>query len=145
VPGGHLHLLAQPGGLAGDEPSGWPLPGPADRRAAGSSHDGGRANAERGSGPRGGRRSDCRGALMTWATVIGLEVHVQLLTRSKLFCRCSTTLRATATAQVSPTCRALGGPLPAPTRPARVRATRAPPALGCTAHETSTFARKNYF
>jgi aspartyl-tRNA(Asn)/glutamyl-tRNA(Gln) amidotransferase subunit B len=82
---------------------------------------------------------------MTWETVIGLEVHVQLLTRSKMFCGCSTTFGGKPNTQVCPTCLGLPGALPVPNRHAIELATRAALALGCTVHETSIFARKNYF
>ncbi len=82
---------------------------------------------------------------MTWETVIGLEVHVQLLTRSKMFCGCSTTFGGRPNTQVCPNCLGLPGALPVPNQHAIELATRAALALGCTVHETSVFARKNYF
>ncbi|HWA15929.1 MAG TPA: Asp-tRNA(Asn)/Glu-tRNA(Gln) amidotransferase subunit GatB, partial [Gemmatimonadales bacterium] len=82
---------------------------------------------------------------MTWETVIGLEVHVQLLTKSKMFCGCSTTFGGKPNTQVCPTCLGLPGALPVPNKHAIELATRAALALGCTVHETSIFARKNYF
>jgi aspartyl-tRNA(Asn)/glutamyl-tRNA(Gln) amidotransferase subunit B len=82
---------------------------------------------------------------MTWETVIGLEVHVQLLTKSKMFCGCSTTFGGKPNTQVCPNCLGLPGALPVPNQHAIELATRAALALGCTVHEASIFARKNYF
>ncbi|MFN8651030.1 MAG: Asp-tRNA(Asn)/Glu-tRNA(Gln) amidotransferase subunit GatB [Gemmatimonadales bacterium] len=82
---------------------------------------------------------------MTWETVIGLEVHVQLLTASKMFCGCSTRFGQTPNTQVCPVCLGLPGALPVPNAHAIELATRAALALGCKVHETSIFARKNYF
>ncbi len=82
---------------------------------------------------------------MSWETVIGLEVHVQLLTRTKMFCGCVTTFGAAPNTQVCPVCLGLPGALPVPNEHAIRLATRAALALGCTVHPTSIFARKNYF
>jgi len=82
---------------------------------------------------------------MTWDTVIGLEVHVQLLTRSKMFCACSTRFGAEPNTNVCPVCLGLPGALPMPNEHAIRLATRAALALNCRVHETSIFARKNYF
>ncbi len=82
---------------------------------------------------------------MTWETVIGLEVHVQLLTRSKMFCGCATSFGAAPNSNVCPVCLGLPGALPVPNERAIALATRAALALGCQVHETSIFARKNYF
>jgi aspartyl-tRNA(Asn)/glutamyl-tRNA(Gln) amidotransferase subunit B len=82
---------------------------------------------------------------MAWETVIGLEVHVQLLTRSKMFCACSTRFGAEPNTNVCPVCLGLPGALPVPNEHAIRLATRAALALNCHVHETSIFARKNYF
>jgi aspartyl-tRNA(Asn)/glutamyl-tRNA(Gln) amidotransferase subunit B len=82
---------------------------------------------------------------MAWETVIGLEVHVQLATRSKLFCRCSTAFGAAPNTNVCPVCLGLPGALPVTNEAAIRLAARAALALGSTIHETSRFARKNYF
>ncbi|MDH5283101.1 MAG: Asp-tRNA(Asn)/Glu-tRNA(Gln) amidotransferase subunit GatB [Gemmatimonadota bacterium] len=82
---------------------------------------------------------------MTWETVIGLEVHVQLLTRSKMFCGCANRFGAPPNTLVCPVCLGLPGALPVPNEHAIRLATRAALALGCTVHRTSVFARKNYF
>jgi len=77
--------------------------------------------------------------------VIGLEVHAQLLTQSKLFCGCATAFGAEPNTQVCPVCLALPGALPVPNGGAVDLAVRAGLALGCTIRERSIFARKNYF
>ena len=80
-----------------------------------------------------------------WETVIGLEVHVQLRTRTKMFCSCRTTFGDPPNINVCPTCLGLPGALPLPNAEAIRLATRGALALGCTVHPTSVFARKNYF
>lgn len=82
---------------------------------------------------------------MSWETVIGLEVHVQLGTRSKMFCGCSTSFGDAPNTNVCPVCLGLPGALPVPNAQAIRLAARGALALGCTVHETSIFARKNYF
>jgi len=82
---------------------------------------------------------------VTWETVIGLEVHVQLGTRSKMFCGCSTAFGEPPNTQVCPVCLGLPGALPSPNAMAIRLAARAALSLECTVHETSVFARKNYF
>ncbi len=82
---------------------------------------------------------------MTWETVIGLEMHVQLGTRSKMFCGCATTYGDVPNTNVCPVCHGLPGALPAPNAEAIRLGTRGALALGCTVHPVSVFARKNYF
>jgi aspartyl-tRNA(Asn)/glutamyl-tRNA(Gln) amidotransferase subunit B len=82
---------------------------------------------------------------MAWETVVGLEVHVQLRTRTKMFCACRTSFGDPPNSNVCPVCLGLPGALPVPNAVALRLATRAALALGCTVHETSVFARKNYF
>lgn len=77
--------------------------------------------------------------------VVGLEVHVQLKTRTKAFCNCSTAYGSAPNTQVCPVCLALPGALPVLNLRAVQLATRAAIALGCTVNATSIFARKNYF
>ncbi|MFL5401698.1 MAG: Asp-tRNA(Asn)/Glu-tRNA(Gln) amidotransferase subunit GatB [Gemmatimonadales bacterium] len=82
---------------------------------------------------------------MEWETVIGLEVHVQLRTLTKMFCANRTTFGDPPNTNVCPVCLGLPGALPVPNEEAIRLAARAAMALGCTVHETSVFARKNYF
>jgi aspartyl-tRNA(Asn)/glutamyl-tRNA(Gln) amidotransferase subunit B len=82
---------------------------------------------------------------MTWEIVIGLEVHVQLATKSKMFCGCAVTFGAPPNTQVCPLCLGLPGALPVPNAQAIKLGTQAALALGSTIHERSVFARKNYF
>ena len=77
--------------------------------------------------------------------VVGLEVHVQLRTVTKAFCGCSTAFGDRPNANTCPVCLALPGALPVLNDAAVELALRAALALGCTVHETSIFARKNYF
>ncbi len=77
--------------------------------------------------------------------VVGLEVHAQLKTRTKAFCRCSTSFGDPPNQNTCPVCLALPGALPVLNERAVELATRAALALGCTVHERSIFARKNYF
>jgi aspartyl-tRNA(Asn)/glutamyl-tRNA(Gln) amidotransferase subunit B len=77
--------------------------------------------------------------------VIGLEIHAQLQTRTKIFCGCSTAFGAPPNSQVCPVCLGLPGPLPVLNRRAVDYAIRAALALGCDVQPTSIFARKNYF
>jgi len=84
-------------------------------------------------------------AAAPFKTVIGLEVHVQLLTKTKLFCGCSTTFGAAPNTQVCPTCLGLPGSLPVMNRRAFELAVRAALALGCRIAPFTKWDRKNYF
>ena len=80
-----------------------------------------------------------------FTTVIGLEVHVQLLTRTKLFCGCSTAFGSPPNTQVCPTCLGLPGSLPVMNRHAFDLAVRAALALECRIAPFTKWDRKNYF
>jgi aspartyl-tRNA(Asn)/glutamyl-tRNA(Gln) amidotransferase subunit B len=77
--------------------------------------------------------------------VIGLEIHAQLLTATKIFCGCSTTFGAPPNTHVCPVCLGFPGALPVLNRTAVDFAVRTALALGCAVQERSVFARKNYF
>jgi len=80
-----------------------------------------------------------------YETVIGLEVHVQLLTKSKIFCSCSTRFGDPPNSNTCPVCLGLPGALPVLNREAVTMATKAALALNCAINARSRFARKNYF
>jgi aspartyl-tRNA(Asn)/glutamyl-tRNA(Gln) amidotransferase subunit B len=83
--------------------------------------------------------------LSRFEPVIGLEVHVQLLTATKIFCSCRNRFGDEPNTNVCPVCLGLPGALPVLGREAVALALRAALATHCTVHETSVFARKNYF
>jgi aspartyl-tRNA(Asn)/glutamyl-tRNA(Gln) amidotransferase subunit B len=82
---------------------------------------------------------------MTYEAVIGVEVHAQLRTKSKLFCGCGTVFGLAANSQTCPLCLGLPGSLPVLNRAAVEMAVRAGLALNCTIAANNIFARKNYF
>ncbi|MBI3404134.1 MAG: Asp-tRNA(Asn)/Glu-tRNA(Gln) amidotransferase subunit GatB [Acidobacteria bacterium] len=83
--------------------------------------------------------------LAKYEPVIGLEVHLQLKTASKVFCPCSTRFGDPPNTNVCPVCLGLPGTLPVLNKRAVELAIRASLAIGCTVHPRSQFARKNYF
>ena len=83
--------------------------------------------------------------MSSYEAVIGLEIHAQLRTASKIFCGCSTAFGSPPNTHVCPVCLGLPGSLPVLNRAAVEFAIRAALALGCRINPTSIFARKNYF
>jgi len=80
-----------------------------------------------------------------YEAVIGLEVHVQLLTKTKIFCSCSTRFGDPPNSNVCPVCLGLPGALPVLNREVVTMAMKAAMALNCAITPRSRFARKNYF
>jgi len=80
-----------------------------------------------------------------YEVIIGLEVHAQLLTKSKMFCSCSTEFGLTPNSNICPVCTGQPGALPVLNSGAVDHAIRTALALNCKINETSVFARKNYF
>ena len=83
--------------------------------------------------------------LNTFETIIGLEVHVQILTQSKLFCACKTDFGAPPNSQICPICLGLPGVLPVLNQKAVELLVKTGLALGATISQYSKFDRKNYF
>ncbi len=86
-----------------------------------------------------------RTTAIQYEVVIGLEIHVQLLTASKMFCACPTTFGAPPNTQTCPVCLGLPGSLPVINRTAVELGLRTAVALGCRVHPSSQFHRKNYY
>ena len=82
---------------------------------------------------------------MSWEAVIGLEIHVQLKTRTKMFCRCENGFGGDPNTQTCPVCLAFPGALPVPNRRAVEETIKLGLALGCTVADRAVFHRKNYF
>ena len=83
--------------------------------------------------------------IIMFETIIGLEVHVQLNTKSKLFCSCPTSFNAVQNTNTCPTCLALPGALPVLNREAVLKGGMFGTAVGATINRTSFFDRKSYF
>jgi aspartyl-tRNA(Asn)/glutamyl-tRNA(Gln) amidotransferase subunit B len=83
--------------------------------------------------------------ITVWEPVIGLEVHVQLKTKTKMFCRCTNGFGAEPNTQTCPVCLAFPGALPVPNRAAIEETIRLGLALGCMIAPRAVFHRKNYF
>jgi aspartyl-tRNA(Asn)/glutamyl-tRNA(Gln) amidotransferase subunit B len=81
----------------------------------------------------------------TWEPVIGLEIHVQLKTRTKMFCRCPTSFAEPENTRTCPVCLAMPGALPVPNRRAVEWTLLLGLALGCRIPPRAVFHRKNYF
>ena len=81
----------------------------------------------------------------TWEPVIGLEIHVQLKTRTKMFCRCRNGFGDAPNSNVCPVCLAFPGALPVPNRRAIENCISLGLALDCSIADRAVFHRKNYF
>ena len=84
-------------------------------------------------------------SLEKYEAVIGLEVHAQLMTASKMFCRCPNQYGSSPNTNVCPVCTGQPGALPVINKKAMELGVRAAIALNCEIHSESVFARKNYF
>jgi aspartyl-tRNA(Asn)/glutamyl-tRNA(Gln) amidotransferase subunit B len=82
------------------------------------------------------------GVSSSYEPVIGLEIHVQLKTRTKMFCGCPAEFGAPPNTNVCPVCLGLPGALPVVNRSAIELAVQTALALGCDVHNRSVFARK---
>ena len=83
--------------------------------------------------------------MSSFETIIGLEVHVQLNTKTKIFCSCPTSFGESPNTNVCPVCLGLPGALPVLNEEAVAKAISFGTAIGATIHQDFVFARKNYF
>ena len=82
---------------------------------------------------------------MNWEPVIGLEIHIHLKTRTKMFCRCEVEYFEPENSRTCPVCLALPGSLPVPNAKAVEWTIKLGLALGCQIADRAVFHRKNYF
>lgn len=82
---------------------------------------------------------------MSYISVIGLEIHIELLTKTKLFCACENSFGKEPNTRICPVCTGMPGSLPVLNREAVVLAAKAGFSLNCTVHNEFSFDRKNYF
>ena len=82
---------------------------------------------------------------MTWETVIGLETHVELATKTKIFCSCTTQFGGEPNTHCCPVCTGMPGTLPVLNQAVLEYAVKAGLALGCEISKYTKFDRKNYF
>jgi aspartyl-tRNA(Asn)/glutamyl-tRNA(Gln) amidotransferase subunit B len=80
-----------------------------------------------------------------WETIIGMEIHAQLATETKIFCGCATSFGDEPNANTCPVCLGLPGALPVLNKRVIELGAKAALSLGLTVNETSIFSRKNYF
>src|SRR5260370_27511932 len=92
--------------------------------------------------PSAPRRS---GSMADWEPVIGLEIHVQLKTRTKMFCRCANGFGGGPNTQTCPVCLAFPGALPVANKRAVEECIKLGLALECEIADRAVFHRKNYF
>ncbi len=95
--------------------------------------------------PRSGGAGFAGAGAGNWEPVVGLEIHVQLKTRTKMFCRCANGFGGGENTQTCPVCLAMPGALPVPNRAALEWTLKLGLALGCEIPPRAVFARKNYF
>jgi len=92
-----------------------------------------------------GEKAGARGVSAAYDVVIGLEVHAQLLTRTKMFCGCSTAFGAPPNSQTCPVCQGMPGTLPVINRRAVEFGIKTSLAINCTVNADNRFARKHYY